>query len=60
MSITISGLIATILGLVFQPDETQAILQLIDSALVVAGILLAYLGRYRHGDITWYGAKREL
>lgn len=57
LSVTLSGLIATILGLVFTPDETQAFLQLIDAALVVGGIIATYWGRYRQGDVTWYGKK---
>jgi hypothetical protein len=58
MSVTITGLIATILALVFEPNEAAEITKLIDQALVVLGILLAYYGRYRIGDITWYGKRK--
>lgn len=58
MSVTISGLIATILALVFTPNETHALMQWLDQTILVIGILATYYGRYRHGDITWYGARK--
>lgn len=58
MSVTISGLIATILALIFEPNEANEITKLIDQAMLVVGILVTYYGRYRVGDITWYGARK--
>lgn len=58
MSLTITGLIGTILALILTPEETSAILSLLDQVLLVAGILLTYYGRYRVGDITWYGTRK--
>jgi gamma-glutamyl-gamma-aminobutyrate hydrolase PuuD len=57
ISVTMSGLIATILGLVFTPDESSEILKLVDQLLIVGGIAATYYGRYRQGDITWFGTK---
>lgn len=56
-SVTITGLIATILSLVFTPDEANAIMSLVDQSILVFGIAMTYWGRYRQGDITWYGKK---
>jgi hypothetical protein len=58
MSLTFSGILLTVLGLVFTPDEASTIAHFIDTGIVVVGILATYIGRYRHGDITWYGLKK--
>lgn len=58
MSVTISGLIGTVLALVFTPQETQEFLKLADQAILVISILVTYYGRYRVGDITWYGMRK--
>lgn len=58
MSLTITGIISMVLSLILTPEETDIVLSFIEQALLVAGIVLAYWGRYRLGDITWYGARK--
>lgn len=58
MSVTIRGLIATVLAIVFTPDESNVLLNFVDSAILVAGILTTYYGRWRQGDMTWWGGKK--
>ena len=58
MSLTISGLIATLLGLIFSQTEVAVIMPWLDQTITVGGIILTYVGRYRLGDITWYGARK--
>lgn len=68
MSKTLTGLLITILGLLasqLQIDVTQdqiselimTIVKIGSDILVVYGIIHTWYGRYRHGDITWYGKK---
>lgn len=57
MSVTLSGLLVTILSLVFTPEEANTFIEFIDKFILVIGILLTYWGRYRQGDLTWYGKK---
>ena len=60
MSQTIIGLIITVLGLIasqLKIDITQdQIVHIVTVAVTVYGVLHTYWGRYRQGDITWYGA----
>ncbi len=46
------------LSLILTPEETDVIMSFIEQGLLVVGIVLAYWGRYRIGDITWYGARK--
>ena len=56
-SLTISGIVVFVLAQVFTPDEANQIVQAGFMVANVVGILMAYYGRYRQGDITWYGKK---
>lgn len=58
MSLTITGVISMLLSLILTPEETNIMMSFIEQALLVAGIILAYWGRYRIGDITWYGTRK--
>jgi len=55
MSVTITGIIITIFSQ-FLPAEEVGIL--VNAVVTIIGILLAWWGRYRIGDITWYGARK--
>lgn len=71
MSLTIRGLlIFCIAWLVnkasIQLDTTQ-ISHLADQLIIgasavmqVVGLIIVYIGRYRHGDIYWWGGKKPL
>lgn len=51
MSVTITGLALAILSQFIPMEEAQTIA----SAL---GIIIAWYGRYRIGDITWFGTRK--
>jgi len=56
-SMTMSGVIILVLSLVFTPEESS---QLVDAGFAVlnaVGIMMAYWGRFRQGDITFWGKK---
>lgn len=54
-SVTISGLVAVILGLIIE-DQT-VVNALVPDLLTIGGILIAWYGRWRHGDISLVGLK---
>ena len=60
-SMTISGVVITILAFVIEPSEAETVVnntvKIIDLVMPIVGITLTYWGRYRQGDITWYGSK---
>lgn len=58
MSMTITGVLAVLLSSIVTPEETDTIISFIDQLILVAGIVAAYWGRYRQGDITWWGARK--
>ena len=63
MSITIVGLIVTILGFLakwFNWDlpAGEDLTQFITAVVTLGGIALAWYGRYRKGDITLVGARK--
>lgn len=58
MSLTITGVISMLLSLILTPEETNIVMSFIEQALLVIGIGLAYWGRYRIGDITWFGTRK--
>lgn len=58
MSLTLTGVISMLLSLILTPEETNVIMSFIEQGLLVVGIVLAYYGRYRLGDITWYGTRK--
>ncbi len=47
-----------LLSLILTPEETNVVMSFIEQGLLVVGIALAYWGRYRMGDITWYGTRK--
>ena len=63
MSKTIVGLVITIIGLLAKwfkwplpaNDEME---QFLTALVTLAGIALAWYGRVRKGDITWYGVRK--
>jgi hypothetical protein len=61
MSQTIVGLLITILGIVATQFKIEVshdqIVRGVEVAVMVYGALHTWWGRYRQGDITWYGAK---
>ena len=61
-SMTISGVAIVLLSFVLEPSDAETVVNNIVAAaeliLPVVGIALTYWGRYRQGDITWYGAKK--
>lgn len=51
MSVTIAGLIIAVLSQFIPVEEAQTIATAI-------GLLMSYWGRYRMGDLTWYGTRK--
>ena len=64
MSKTIIGLVITIIGSLAKwfnwnlPGQEE-LDQFLAALLALIGIALAWYGRVRKGDITWYGAKKS-
>ena len=62
-SMTIAGVLAMVLGAVAKqinhqlPVSEQDLANSISTVIQILGLFLAYIGRVRHGDITWYGAR---
>lgn len=54
-SITITGLLTTILGIWFPIEEVSKFL---DAAVSIVGLVLIWWGRIRLGDLTWYGTRK--
>lgn len=54
-SLTIIGLLAVILSQVF---DAQIANDLAADLVTLVGILVAWYGRWRKGDLTWYGARK--
>ena len=55
MSVTITGIIVFLLAKVIPLEQAS---QFVDTAIQLIGIALAWYGRYRIGDITWYGTRK--
>lgn len=51
MSLTITGLIIAVLSQFIPVEEAQTIVEAI-------GIIVAFVGRVRIGDLTWYGIRK--
>ena len=49
-SLTISGLVVLVLSQFVPAEEAETVLEAV-------GILVAWYGRFRVGDISWYGKK---
>ncbi|MGH7391441.1 MAG: hypothetical protein ACREM3_18570 [Candidatus Rokuibacteriota bacterium] len=71
MSMTISGLIITIVGFLLQqlgvPYAEEELRGLVGHAVAIvalvgqaAGIVIAWYGRYRQGDVTLIGQRRAV
>lgn len=62
MSLTIQGLAVLILGKVLAWAGVQydvaALQGWVSMTVVIAGAVGIYWGRYRQGDITWWGGKK--
>ena len=60
-SLTISGLVIITLSYFIEPSEADTVVNgvvaAVDALAPVVGIALTYWGRYRQGNITWYGKK---
>lgn len=63
-SLTLSGAIAMLLSFLAQslgveiPYTTEQVTTAILTITGILGFIFTYIGRVRHGDITWYGAKK--
>lgn len=51
MSLTITGLLIAILSQFIPLEDAQTIMSAV-------GIIVAFWGRYRIGDLTWYGTRK--
>ena len=64
-SLTIAGVIAMALATLAKainyelPYTQEALSESIYNLLQIIGLITAYIGRVRLGDITWYGKKIE-
>lgn len=62
-SLTISGLLIMIIAGIIkwsgQSVDESAIRSFIEVAIVIIGVITTYIGRYRQGDITWFGSKKK-
>ena len=60
-SLTITGLAVVLvmtLGRTFDVDFDEGkVTELVTALALVIGFVATYIGRYRQGDITWYGKK---
>lgn len=58
---TTGGIFVILLSVLIEPQDAQTVVEnfvaAVDAILAIVGIALAYYGRYRQGDITWYGKK---
>jgi hypothetical protein len=65
-SLTYAGIIAAAVGYVFQsfsvplPFTNEEIEKAITTIVTLLGLIIALVGRYRRGDITWTGFKINL
>jgi hypothetical protein len=64
MSKTIIGLVITIIGLLakwfsWNVPGQEELDQFLTALLTLIGIALAWYGRVRKGDVTWYGARKS-
>ena len=63
MSLTISGWVSGVLLAFFKYFEvdvgSDAMAGFITVMLGFYALIGVYVGRYRHGDITWYGRKKK-
>jgi hypothetical protein len=65
-SLTYAGIIAAAIGYVFQsfsvplPFTNEEIEKAITTLVTLLGLIVALIGRYRHGDIQWNGIKINL
>jgi len=55
MSLTITGIITMLLSQVLPLEEVGPF---VDSAALLITTGIIWYGRYRAGDITWYGGRR--
>jgi hypothetical protein len=62
MSLTLTGLVVALIGFIFQqggvdvaPEKIQTTIEVVMQAV---GLITAYIGRFRQGDIKWYGVKK--
>ena len=61
MSITIIGIIVGLVGLLFQQSGVEIAPEKIQTTVEVTaqfiGLIIAWWGRYRTGDIKWFGKR---
>jgi len=59
MSLVIKGLLTTLLSNIVGPMVTSGDLEVfIQVAGLLIGAAIAWFGRYRHGDIEWWGGRK--
>lgn len=63
MSTTYMGVIVMILSTIVSrmhlSVSDQEIQTTVTTIVTIIGALVAFYGRYKKGDITWYGARKE-
>lgn len=61
-SLTISGIVALVLIQALERAGVSVGYEEVDTFLMVGGqivaVVVTYAGRFRQGDITWYGKKK--
>lgn len=57
-SVTYIGLIVTALSLVFKDISPEALNTTVTTIVTIIGLIVAWYGRYRQGDITILGFKK--
>ena len=61
-SLTLQGLLTLVVGTILRsagqdmPDPEVA--AFVATGIQFVGAIMVYIGRVRHGDITWYGVKK--
>lgn len=64
-SVTIAGILAMVLGAIAKqinhqfPVSEQDLANAISTGVQIIGLVLAYIGRVRQGDINWWGGKKS-
>ena len=62
MSLTIQGLLVLVLGKVLSwaglEASNEALQGWVSTTISLIGALVVYYGRYRQGDIKWWGGKK--
>jgi len=62
-SLTLQGLAIAVVGTIIKAGGSDMphdqVAAWVATTVQIVGALIAYYGRVRQGDITWYGAKKQ-